>query len=447
VPSMLAGNRVQSHERNPRTPTPFRPVQYLGNKLRALHEIALAAHEMVGANARIADLFSGSSVVSQSLALEGHQVSAVDTQRYAKVFASATLGIGRHDGDEVEIGAIERTANQIQQTWGEWNCHAEAERRLLAGSDADGLKKLYESLPSCWRSADHVLYQRIADGGDATFDAPLISEIYAGSYFGIAQALEIDALRHAIEHHSLSGTISPWHRQALLTALMSAMSSAVHSAGKHFAQHLLSGSSQNHRFLNRRLLDDRRLQITKLVSTAARALNDLPFRASDGHDAIDTRAEDFASKDAGAFDLIYLDPPYTAQQYSRFYHLLETIVSYRWPALLHSGQITAGLYPRDRFKSAFSSKTKALGAFRSIAASASSGRTGLLISYSQSHAASDRNARMISLEDLLATCREFYGAGQVTSARLSHRYRQFNSSHHSNSLRNDPEILIQCNTR
>jgi adenine-specific DNA methylase len=243
-------------------------------------------------------------------------------------------------------------------------------------------------------------------------------------------------------HHS--GAISPWQFNAYLTAILNAASATAHSAGKRFAQPLNAGTSKNIIFLKQRLLDDRKVDVGRAFKVACEAINRNAANQC-GHRSITASAEAFAQSSKEKCDLYYLDPPYTAQQYSRFYHVLETIVTYKYPQLLHNGRVTAGLYPTDRYKSAFSSKTNARLAIRKIIQSAKRQDAAMLISYSDSSKQSDGNSRMISLHSLLSECKDAYGKG-VEWGQLSHRYRQFNSSLSSNEYRNDREILIKCRT-
>ena len=51
--------------------------------------------------------------------------------------------------------------------------------------------------------------------------------------------------------------------------------------------------------------------------------------------------------------VIYADPPYTDDQYSRYYHLYETLLYYDYPEALGTGR-----YRPDRFRSQYSLKTR-----------------------------------------------------------------------------------------
>ena len=47
--------------------------------------------------------------------------------------------------------------------------------------------------------------------------------------------------------------------------------------------------------------------------------------------------------------IIYADPPYSSAQYSRYYHVLDTLVKYDYPPV-----VGVGRYPPNRFQTSFS---------------------------------------------------------------------------------------------
>lgn len=429
---------------------PFRPIQYLGNKLRALPEILDATANLIGSQGRVADLFTGTTVVAQGFAERGYEVSAIDTQRYAEIFAKAMLGIGRLPGESCDFATLSAIGLTTPDAGlrNSWMPFLDREADALLHADAAALSKVNASLPLVWRLPNHPfrVYVEAVERRSALEELPLLTSVYAGSYFGVQQAVVLDELRQNAELARSRGLLSDWQYSAALTAIMSAASTAAHSAGKHFAQPLNAGGSRNERFLAGRLLQDRRIDIVKVFQSACDAINNQAVPADCGHSAWRGPAESFVAQ-GDAADLYYLDPPYTAQQYSRFYHVLETICTYEYPQLFVSGALTTGLYPTNRYKSAFSSKRKAPVAFQTITKSAKSNGVALAISYSQSAAASRGNARMISLEQLLDVCAAEFGRSNVEWFQLAHRYRQFNSASASNSQRDDPEILITCRPR
>lgn len=411
-------------------PRVFRPVQYLGSKLRVLDAITSLARDVAPQDGGAVDLFAGSTVVSQAFAASGYRTTAVDTQAYARVFAQALLGIDRASGTEVKADTLIFEAENVLAQGSRWTILAQEERSLLERANATALRSFEANLPLAWR-----LGQVEADP-----EAPLTS-FYAGSYFGVRQALQLDALGSVIE--SPASGLDSWQRATAKTALMHAASRIVHSAGKHFAQPLKVRAG-NAAFHDRRLLSDRAIDVASVFREACATINSVAPRIDAGHHAETDSAERFVAKPGGAAKLYYLDPPYTAQQYSRFYHILETIATNALPRLPAGSTPTTGIYPCNRYKSAFSSRRRAANALAAILNRLAALKATAIVSYSVSARGSDGNARMIGLEELLAACRQEFGGRNVEMIEFAHRYRQFNSGENANDGRDDKEVLVLC---
>jgi adenine-specific DNA methylase len=409
----------------------FRPVQYLGSKLRVVDAITSIAREIVAPGSSVTDLFAGSSVVAQSLARAGFRTTAIDTQTYATIFCRALLGVKRAPKETIDAEPVLAAAARLRKTIArDWLIWQEREDTRISAGDGAGLRKLDAELPLAWRRGQFVADREAA-----------LASFYAGSYFGVRQALDLDTIRAAI---AASPDLKPgtWQHAAATTALMHATSLAVHSAGKHFAQPL-KGRAANAHFLNARLLSDRTLNIPDLFAVGCAAVNNAAPCADEGHVALTGEAENYLAVKRG-HSLHYLDPPYTAQQYSRFYHILETIATAARPSLPYDAPPSSGLYPSDRYKSAFSSRRKAPIALAQLLSRIADERGSAIISYSISARGSDGNERMISLEELLAASHDAFGPKRVELVDLEHRYRQFNSSDNANASRNDKEVLLVC---
>jgi adenine-specific DNA-methyltransferase len=106
-------------------------------------------------------------------------------------------------------------------------------------------------------------------------------------------------------------------------------------------------------------------------------------------------------------DLFYLDPPYSDAQYSRFYHVLETLVLYDNPRLQHKGGYRAG-----RHQSRFSQRARAEGEFDWAVSRVAALGKPLVISYS--------SRGLVPRERLLATCRRHYRDVALTQAPHNH---------------------------
>jgi adenine-specific DNA-methyltransferase len=426
-------------------PLAFRPIQYLGNKLRTLPLIEAVAKPFLRRTAGACDLFSGSSVVSQAFASWGAAVTAIDSQLACRTIAAAMLGVARREREAIDGVSARRIASRKPDEALErpWLIAATREASAVKRRDVETLVEIYESLPLIWK---HKQPTDPVFGSRPFGDVALFTSIFAGTYFGIRQALDLDQIRIAIEIARQDGMIGDWEHQAYLTALLTAASAAVHSAGKHFAQPLTAARSlRGSVFRSERLLRDRSINIVLTFIKASDVIGRTARPSGEDHTAIQATIEESSDHIASARPtLIYADPPYTAQQYSRFYHALDTLIAYRIPYMHHGERITKGLYPVERFKSKFCSKSHAPSAFHKLLKISSSSGAPLLISYSLSAEGSDGNDRMISLPDLVDICRAYYGHRLVEVIPLNHAYRQFNSRQRSNQLRQDPEMLIVC---
>jgi adenine-specific DNA-methyltransferase len=108
-------------------------------------------------------------------------------------------------------------------------------------------------------------------------------------------------------------------------------------------------------------------------------------------------------------DLAYLDPPYTKDQYSRFYHVFETLHAYRFTDSHGEGRL-----PTDRATSDFCYATRVETAFRETAGALFNAGVPVLVSYpSNGLLSGDRG----SVPTLLASLGEL-----VEHRKFSHRH-------------------------
>jgi len=188
-------------------------------------------------------------------------------------------------------------------------------------------------------------------------------ENYADTYFAKEQCLSIDSIRYAIE------MVRDKYRKALyLCALMYAMCK-VQSTSGHFAQFM---PKEHDRIVPLRKMDlwqdflNKCDDFRKIVHTGRK--NEI--HKTDCKELLKTLQNEVAC--------YYVDPPYSAEQYSRFYHVLETVVQYDNPGLQYKA-----LYRTDRFKSRFCYKNSVEGEFAFIMREVSTRRSSLVISYSE----------------------------------------------------------------
>lgn len=191
----------------------------------------------------------------------------------------------------------------------------------------------------------------------ASYD--LFTKIYSDTYFSKSQCVEIDKIRSKIDQIE-----SKWKRSIYLVALMHSMSYCASTTG-HFAEYL--------RIKNNKSITERFVE--KCNSLEVKKGRNKHFSSSlDYKKIVNYNEYEKLIKKAG---LIYADPPYSDAQYSRFYHVLETLIKYDYPEVEHQGK-----YRKDRFFSDFCRKAKVESEFVNLFKFASENSSAtLMISY------------------------------------------------------------------
>ena len=186
----------------------------------------------------------------------------------------------------------------------------------------------------------------------------LFTKYYANLFFGIKQTAEIDSLRTAILKLD-----NPLHQQWALGALTATVSYCAYNYGGHFAQPKMNISngetikkSQLKQIIHKRKLSVNHEFSARLLSLAKESENTL-------HEILDVEGpwEDallntkYIVGDGEV--LVYLDPPYTRDEFSRYYHVLETLMHYNYPTT--SGKASLPLKgTKGRFRSNFFTRNK-----------------------------------------------------------------------------------------
>jgi adenine-specific DNA methylase len=210
---------------------------------------------------------------------------------------------------------------------------------------------------------------------------------YANVYFGLRQSIEIDSLRAAIDELDSGSPFWSQKRAHYLSALLHAASVST-SGTSHFAQpRHLTKDSELRAMAKRRVIDIRAV-FADYCRSIAESVRATAFR--EGNRVLTGDYRRLIGPE-GSFavgvpvDLVYLDPPYTADNYSRFYHVLEVLARYDYPPLERgpAGGILRGRYPElsERFQSDFCRPARVEGEFRRVIDAAARSGAKLVISY------------------------------------------------------------------
>ena len=204
---------------------------------------------------------------------------------------------------------------------------------------------------------------------------------YSDTYFSTNQCIEIDSIRYAISK------INDENRRFLyLTLLMNSMCKAQSTTG-HFAQYLQKESLRLNKLRQMSIIDNFYMKLYDFDNFLISKYNNFCYNL----DYNDLFNLDIVKR----VKCFYLDSPYTNDQYSRFYHILETVCKYDNPHLNFKAK-----YRIDRAKSLFCYKKTVADEFKKIVKFAFDNHSNLVISYS--------NKGVISVAELYDICKTIY---------------------------------------
>ena len=338
-------------------------MKYMGSKRWMLSNgLGSLLTERAGEAERFVDLFSGTAAVSWHVAAGTDvPVLAADLQAYSSVLARAVVGRTR------ELGIT-----QLVEQWVERSEQRSAEDPMWSKAnkfDIDGL------------TPQQVLRARKLCAGA---DGP-ITRAYGGYYFSPAQAIMIDSLRADLPAREPK-------RSVCLASLISAVTRCVASPG-HTAQPFQPTTTALP-FIREAWLKDVVSATREVLPTIATQRAKVRGRAVVGD------ATRIAEREVRAGDLVFLDPPYSAAQYSRFYHVLETLANGSCGTVTGVGRYPP---PAERPKSLFSLRSQAAPALEQLLSAL--GRTGcdVIMTFPQQSCSNG-----LAGEDILGLARQWF---------------------------------------
>jgi adenine-specific DNA-methyltransferase len=355
-------------------------IRYLGNKRRLAPRIGELVRGVLHPGGTVVDLFAGSSAVGRYL-LPDYRVVANDVECYSYCIAKALIedsgvGLSARESRRLLYRHYERNLNQLMAAF---SGYLDKEKDFL------GRPRAFRKYRDFCRHTPYVRTYRNTEVASRTtsvfrqseegvggFPYSLFSTYFMNAYFGVRQCLQIDSIRYSIDQ-AAGPHCEPKDRvlfHQLVTALLYSLSHCVSSPG-HFAQHAVSNNGAIHQYL----LRERSKDMWSCFLGYIKQLFSRPVENGHVNLAVQEPAlsllvpssphHETISNDS----IIYADPPYTADHYSRYYHVLNTLVLYDYPACEGRGRYRTG-----RYASPFSLRSQAkrqLGLLISKAANAS----------------------------------------------------------------------------
>ena len=390
-------------------------LQYMGSKSRIISNICdpIVQNKDI---TKVVDLFAGTGSVGYAIK-DYKKIISNDIELYSYTINQAILN-GCFFSEKGEKQFWDRVnslylfiCSKIQSIIEKEDIHFSMSSDYLAyKSFCDNTPSVFNSSKDYAFSELEKLVSKVSPGQIPDTDIPcLFLTYYSNTYFGIRQCCQIDAIRYTIENIKSKNV-----KNVLLTALMSVMS-ATASTTTHFAQYLKVKSTATFKNLvdkrsyniiegmKIRLLEYRNDGLcSKKASSEGFACFNLDYESCLDEIALDNRT------------LVYADPPYFKEHYSRYYHILNTLCLYDYPSLALNPQtheLSIGRYRKDRITSDFGKKAKALGAFEKLINKCSSVNSWLMISYSDNS--------IVKIEDLKTIAESKYDVS-ISKIELNH---------------------------
>ncbi len=434
----------------------FRPIQYLGSKKRLVSNISNLIQKVThNNNATICDIFSGSGVVTQFLSKNYNTIS-VDIQKYSSVLTSSLINNKTTPDD------LDKFISEIQDE-PKYNDEKTLFMPLIKyetdclnkakSGDSEPLVQYIEEI-SLYTYFNNILtiqnkkLLQIIKSLEKAFSKKehLITLYFGGVYFSIQQAMDMDYIYTKIINTNCSEKEKIFYKAILL----SVASHIANTVGKQFAQpiKLLNKNGEPKPLLISRTIRDRKYNVLELFKEWGLKFINNQSLTNFEHSFFTQDFNVFLNTYKGKIDCFYADPPYTIDHYSRFYHVLETIVNYDFPKLMEKtieGEQTLmrGLYREDRHQSPFSIKTKVTTAFDNLFKNAIKFKAPLILSYSPSNTDQKGRPRLLEIEELIAIAKKYYPYVEIEDIE-NHAHRKLNSKSTNNILFKNGEIFIIC---
>lgn len=314
-------------------------IRYMGTK----REQATFLADMISSEfpeTIVVDAFAGTCSVARSLC-PSHIVWANDIHHFAGIVARAALT------DPLPKPTLDVALAELRGPFTK-------NRDELVNQSAKALALEQSALVSATDAGDWVPMSELIDGsvdliplhvGDyranpTRMPYALFTILYRHTYFGLRQCIELDSLRYAI------ACAPARHRSFYMWALFRAASHCAAAPG-HFAQYLTPRDATNTRLIAKY----RHRGIWSRFVSEYGALTIPECRSRQENAVFTESASTFVSRLPTRLDgervVVYADPPYSRAQYSRYYHVLETLALYDYPQIDHKGRYREGRFNTD----------------------------------------------------------------------------------------------------
>ena len=248
----------------------------------------------------------------------------------------------------------------------------------------------------------------------------LFAKNYSGTYWSFEQCVWIDSYRAVIDEYKAD---IPYFN-LLLTCLIYAMAYNSQSTG-HYAQYRIpetDSSKEDILIYRRKNISDFFIRKYEELKNFLKEANQYQFvtTANTDKECLATIPER---------TLVYADPPYCFVHYSRFYHVMETVVRYDYPKVRYKGR-----YRTDRYQSEYCIKTQVENAFSQMFEGIRAKKSDMILSYTNSE------TNTIEFSKLLKVCCDVFNPNIVTNEVLNNSMKKSQLFFENGSL--EREVIL-----
>ena len=382
-------------------------VSYMGTKRRIADRVA----QIVNAQSQgpLLDLFAGMCAVStatgQSRAIWCNDVQTFASSVATAFFTSPPLSLNSEDIANFSLCPFGRNSSKLRLRFAR---ELAQEELSLRSGDVSQVRTLEHLMPNVAENGAFTLERASLARRPTSVPYRLFTITYSGGYFSLAQSIEIDSIRYAIDRLFAESVIDAIDHRWLCLALCQAVSKVTTTTG-HFAQHMRANKQNLKRYIAQRRRSVWKEWLTSVFEN--HPVGTASWRA--GNRVFQQEANELLNQmqnDSAIPAVVYADPPYTRDQYSRYYHVYETLLKYDYPDSHGSGR-----YRPNRFRSPYSMKTRVGEAMEGLISGCAKLGSSLILSYPE------RGLLTHSNEVIPSLIRRHYGrTPQVHSVAASH---------------------------
>lgn len=333
-----------------RTSELTKSAYYMGSKYALASFLVEGIADVLPADGVVVDLMCGAGAAARAFS-HCWDVWACDAMHFCTNLATS-VGYDRASEQLTQhISDVHRffreNMNRLERIYAGLLSEEEALLHSPIGFD-EGLREQYAlfidrtprfpegGLLGTWSIVDEIVARR-RGRPEERLPYCLVVSYFGNVYFGLRQAMEIDSIRYAIDR------LGNHSRESMLAALVGTASYLGTGYASQFAQPLKVGALGRERFLS--LLERRSIRVfpefaARVAALAAVAGETVhPIRALTGPWEWTLGEIDRLGLERPV--CVYLDAPYTRDEYARYYHVLETICRYHYPDAVGRGRVPA----------------------------------------------------------------------------------------------------------